>query len=179
MDFYLDIKINVEKILPTNNDAVSRVLQQWQRERPDLDLTPMGPIGRLKRCSALIHKRLDNTFGQFGLNTWEFDVLATLRRAGSPYCLPPTQLFSTLMITSGTMTHRLKGLEQRGLIERRDNPEDARSKLVLLSEEGLSVIDSALPAHLENERQLLAGLDPQQLELLDEQLSQLLLTLEQ
>jgi DNA-binding MarR family transcriptional regulator len=159
-------------------DAVDAILAQWARERPDLDCSPMGPIGRIKRCAALLQRKLDETFEKFGLSFWEFDVLATLRRSGAPYCLAPTALFSTLMITSGTMTHRLKGLETRELVRRLPNPEDARSVLVQLTPAGLELIDRAVAAHVENERRILSALGADDLAMLDSRLSQLLNVLE-
>jgi DNA-binding MarR family transcriptional regulator len=159
-------------------DAVDTILAQWARERPDLDCSPMGPIGRIKRCAALLQRKLDETFEQFGLSCWEFDVLATLRRSGTPYCLAPTALFSTLMITSGTMTHRLKGLETRQLVLRLPNPDDARSVLVQLTPAGLALIDRAVAAHVENERRILSAIGVEELAVLDERLSQLLNALE-
>ncbi|WP_233152987.1 MarR family winged helix-turn-helix transcriptional regulator [Motiliproteus sp. MSK22-1] len=159
-------------------DAVDTILEQWHKERPDLDVSPMGPIGRIKRSAVLIQKELDKTFSDFGLNSWEFDVLATLRRSGSPYCLAPTTLFSALMITSGTMTHRLKQLQARGLIARSANPDDARSMLVQLTAEGVKLIDRAVEAHVENERRILASISPADLAELNLRLSELLLELE-
>ncbi|MBS0882001.1 MarR family transcriptional regulator [Pantoea sp. JGM49] len=162
----------------TRSDAVDLILQQWQRERPDLDCSPMGPIGRLKRCTALIEQRLEEAFAEFELSMWEFDMLATLRRAGAPYSLSPTELFSTLMVTSGTMTHRLKRLESRGLITRQVNAEDARSMLVQLSQDGLALIDRAVEKHVDNERNILSGLSPEVLMALDSHLSGLLRSLD-
>ncbi|MDB5868576.1 MAG: MarR family transcriptional regulator [Polaromonas sp.] len=159
-------------------DAVDAILGQWRRERPDLDISPMGPIGRIRRCAELLQRRLDETFADFGMTSWEFDVLATLRRSGAPYCLAPTALFSSLMITSGTMTHRLKGLETRQLVERVPNSNDARSILVQLTSAGLVLIDSALEAHVENERRILAAMKPSELRVLDARLSGLLAVLE-
>lgn len=158
----------MDKLPPT--DAVDRILAQWQRERPDLDCSPMGPIGRLKRCAMLLEPQVEAAFVKHGLVRWEFDMLATLRRAGEPFVLSPTQLFSTLMITSGTMTHRLKALEKRGLIARLANPQDARSMLVALMPAGRVLIDEAVATHVANERQLLAGLSETQLQQLDEAL---------
>ena len=152
-------------------DAVDRILAQWQRERPDLDCSPMGPIGRLKRCAMLLEPQVEVAFTRHDLVRWEFDMLATLRRAGEPFMLSPTQLFSTLMITSGTMTHRLKALEKRGFICRLPNPEDARSMLVALTPEGRELIDKAVESHVENERQLLSGLSAAQRLQLDEALT--------
>ncbi|MNC44747.1 Multiple antibiotic resistance protein MarR [compost metagenome] len=159
-------------------DAVDAILAQWQCERPDLDCSPMGPIGRIARCAALLEQRLEPTFTQCDLSGWEFDMLATLRRAGSPYNLSPTELFSTLMVTSGTMTHRLKRLESRGLISRQANANDARSMLVQLTDEGLALIDSAVEKHVENERQILSGVSAESLRELDLRLKELLGALE-
>jgi DNA-binding MarR family transcriptional regulator len=159
-------------------DAVDTILAQWRREKPELDVGPMGAIGRLKRCAALIQRQLDQEFARFGLSGWEFDVLATLRRAGAPYRLAPTALFSTLMVTSGTMTHRLKGLEARGLVERQPNPEDARSLLVQLTDAGLALIEQALPAHVANEKHIMAALPPHDLATLDEALARWLAVLD-
>jgi DNA-binding MarR family transcriptional regulator len=159
-------------------DAVDAILEQWRRERPDLDTRPMGPIGRLKRCAALIERRLESNFAGFGLTLWEFDMLATLRRSGPPYRLTPTALFSALMVTSGTMTHRLNRLAERGLIERVPNPDDARSQLVQLSDAGRVLIDRVLPAHLATEAAMLNALSAAGLEQLDKQLSCLMRALE-
>jgi DNA-binding MarR family transcriptional regulator len=159
-------------------DHVDTILEQWARERPDLDAGPMGPIGRIKRCAALLEQRLEECFARFGMGLWEFDVLATLRRSGAPFCLTPTALFSTLMVSSGTMTHRMKSLETRGLVQRLPNPQDARSMLVQLTPEGLELIDRAVEAHLDNERQMLAWMPTEQLEALDLGLSRLLRGLE-
>jgi len=159
-------------------DAVDTILAQWKRERPDLDCSPMGPIGRLKRCAMLLEQRLELAFAEFELSTWEFDMLATLRRAGAPHILTPTELFSTLMVTSGTMTHRLKRMESRGFIARQVNAEDARSMLVQLTDEGLALINRAVEKHVENERQILSALSAEKLSELDDRLADLLRSLE-
>jgi DNA-binding MarR family transcriptional regulator len=159
-------------------DAVDRILEQWQRERPDLDVAPMATIGRLRRCALLLQRRLDDTFADFGMSSWEFDMLATLRRAGAPHRLTPTALFSALMITSGTMTHRLQRLEAAGWIVRLPNPDDARSMLVQLSAAGLQLVDRAVEAHVANEHRILAPLESKQLAALDAGLARLLAALE-
>ncbi|PHM39681.1 MarR family transcriptional regulator [Xenorhabdus mauleonii] len=159
-------------------DAVDAILEQWQRERPDLDATPMGPIGRIKRCAALLGQQLEVGFAKSGLSLWEFDMLAALRRAGAPFCLSPTELFSTLMVTSGTMTHRLKRLETRGFIERVPNAHDARSMLVQLTPHGRALIDRAVETHIDNERAILSRIPTGVLAELDAHLSTLLQALE-
>jgi len=165
-------------LINPSHDAVDAILEQWQRERPDLDCSPMGPIGRVKRCAALLDQRLELAFAEFELSMWEFDMLATLRRSGTPYSLSPTELFSTLMVTSGTMTHRLKRLESRGLISRQVNANDARSMLVQLTHDGMLLIDRAVEKHVENEKHILSGISAETLGELDRRLADLLRSLD-
>ena len=140
-------------------DWVGRVRQQWERERPDLELLPMEVIGRLSGAMMLISRdHLAPLFAEYGLQTGEFDVIATLRRAGKPYRLTPTALYESLMMSSGGMTARLDRLEKAGLVERRPNPEDRRGTLVCLTKKGFTLVDKLVGLHVENERRLLAGL---------------------
>lgn len=159
-------------------DTVDAIVALWRRERPDIDASQMGPLSRLTRCSLLLESRQAAAFSPFALTRWQFDMLATLRRSGAPYCLSPTALFSTLMITSGTMTHRLKLLEADGLIERLPNTQDARSMLVQLTEKGLQLIDRVVEVHVENQRKILSVLPEQTLSELDNALSLLMVSLE-
>ncbi|WP_107688187.1 MarR family winged helix-turn-helix transcriptional regulator [Neisseria wadsworthii] len=139
----------------TQPDAVDLIVAQWRREMPALAAENMALIGRLKRCAALVQPQLDSVFAEFGLSGGGFDVLATLRRAGSPYTLTPTELFASLMVTSGTMTTRLKNLEAQGWIRRLPNPEDARSMLVQLTDSGKALIEEVVFKHVQNEQKLL------------------------
>lgn len=139
-------------------DRAERAVEQWRRERPDLDVAPMAVLGRLSEAAALVRTRLDAVFARFGLQGGEFDVLATLRRSGAPYALTPTALYEATMVTSGAMTARLDRLERAGLIARRPNPEDRRGTLVALTDKGLALVDEALTAHVENEWSIVGGL---------------------
>jgi DNA-binding MarR family transcriptional regulator len=161
-----------------SDDAVDRIMEQWKAEKPRLDLSAMALIGRLKRCSALITPRLDRVFSKYELSGWEFDVLATLRRAGAPYCLAPTLLFNTLMVSSGTMTHRLIQLEKKALIKRVADKKDARSKLVQLTHSGFQLIDKAVDEHVQNELDMLSALGHEDTAKLNEGLVVLLKLLE-
>ncbi|ANT48490.1 MarR family winged helix-turn-helix transcriptional regulator [Mesorhizobium amorphae] len=140
-------------------DRAARAIEQWKRERPDLDVSPMAVIGRLNEASSLIaRERLAPLFARFGLQSGEFDVLATLRRSGQPYALTPTELYEATMVTSGAMTNRLDRLEKAGLILRAPHPSDRRGIVVQLTGKGLALIDEALTAHVDNEHEILAGL---------------------
>lgn len=142
-----------------NPDQVDEIVEQWDRERPDVDVSGMAIIGRISRLERLIRPRLEAVFAEHGLESWEFDVLATLRRSGEPYQLTAGQLLESMMVTSGAMTHRIDRLEQRGLVRRVDDPSDGRVVLVTLSSEGRNVVEAALVDHAANERRLVSGLD--------------------
>ncbi len=139
-------------------DHVDLILEQWGRERPDVDVSGMAIIGRLARLTKTIGPHLDVVFSQHDLESWEFDVLATLRRHGNPYQLNAGQLLGSMMITSGTMSNRIDRLEQRGLIRRVKDPSDGRVVLVALTAEGLDKINAALVDHAANERRLVGVL---------------------
>ncbi|MEM7225813.1 MAG: MarR family transcriptional regulator [Pseudomonadota bacterium] len=139
-------------------DHVDRILAQWRRERPDLDVAPMGLIGRVKRLALCLSQEMERTWAAHGLNGASFDVLATLRRAGPPYRLSPGNLITSTMVTSGTMTNRIDQLEKAGYVERIRNPEDGRGFLIALSDQGFAVIDAAVTDHVATQARLVAGL---------------------
>ncbi len=136
-------------------DRVARIQEEWRRERPDLDVSPQGVIGRLHRVAARLTEELVAVYAQHGLAEGDFDVLATLRRAGAPYERTPGELAEHTMITTGGMTKRLDRLERAGLLTRRVAEGDARGRVVALTDRGLAVIDAAVTDHLANERRLL------------------------
>ncbi len=160
------------------SDQVDVILEQWARERPDLDASPMGIFGRISRLARAYDVAIAETLKTFDLLPDEFDVLATLRRHGPPHELCPRDLLTTMMISSGTTTHRLDKLEARGLIVRRPDPADRRSILAALSPAGKRLIDRALTAHVENEERLLARLAPADRKRLASQLRDLLIASE-
>ena len=160
------------------HDHVDLIQAQWAQEKPDLDTSPIGVVGRISRISRHLDQLLQKNYSQFGLNGGEFDVLATLRRSGYPYKLSPTQLFSSLMLSSGAMTNRLDRLENVGLIKRGPNPNDRRGILVTLTEQGIELMDKAYPAHIANEQQMLASLTKAEQDILTDLLRKMLLSFE-
>lgn len=160
------------------NDRARRAQEEWQRERPDIDANVMALVGRLLQATHLLER---NWFlplaAQFELHQGEFDVIATLRRSGSPYAMTPTDLHEDLMLSSGAMTSRLDRLERKGLIERVPSPNDRRSTLVRLTPAGLALIDKLLPLHVANEQQALASLTQKEQAQLDGLLAKLLVGL--
>lgn len=136
-------------------DYVDQLLEQWTRERRDLDFSAMGIIARIARAAHLYDRELETVFSTFHLHRGRFDVLAALRRAGPPYLLSPTALYNSLLISSGAMTHRLDRLEKAALIDRIPDPHDGRGLLVRLTKKGFETIDQAVASHTRNELSLL------------------------
>ncbi|WP_418275860.1 MarR family winged helix-turn-helix transcriptional regulator [Isoptericola jiangsuensis] len=141
-------------------DRVARIQDAWRRERPDVDVAPQGIIGRLHRLAAHLDDELDTVYGRHGLGFGEFDVLATLRRAGAPYERAPGEIAQHTMVTTGAVTKRLDRLVAAGLVERRPAEGDGRRRVVALTREGLRVIDAAFTEHMTNERRLVDQLAP-------------------
>jgi len=139
-------------------DGVDEILEQWQRERPELDHSPVGVVGRISRLAREIEARLEPVYREHGLEPGWHDVLATLRRSGPPFQLRPTDLTNASMLTSSGTTKRLDKLESAGLIARSPDPQDRRGTLITLTGAGRELIDALTAAHLANERRILAGL---------------------
>src|SRR5215467_11436439 len=141
-------------------DEVDDLVAGWRAERPDLDLEPLQVLSRVSRLARHLDRARRAAFAAHGLETWEFDVLSALRRQGSPYQLSPGALLRATLVTSGTMTNRIDRMAEGQLVRRLPDPQDKRGVLVQLTDGGRAVVDAALTDLLRNERDLLAGLDP-------------------
>ncbi|HEX2127862.1 MAG TPA: MarR family transcriptional regulator [Solirubrobacterales bacterium] len=155
-------------------DRVDALIDQWRRERPDLDPAVMGTVGRILRAGTFLGAELDRFAAEQGLGRGEADVLLTLRRAGKPYRLSPTALSRSLLVTPGGMTSRLDRLEREGLIRRLPDPDDRRAIEVELTPSARRKVDALLPHHIANEERLLAPLTKRDRAELDRLLGKLL-----
>jgi DNA-binding MarR family transcriptional regulator len=157
-------------------DEIDRIVEQWNRERPDLDVSPTHTLQRMTRLSLLQGASFARVFAPYGISFGEYLVLAALRRAGPPYRMNPTRLFNSVILSSGAMTNRLDRLEAMGLVERQPDPTDRRGRLVALTNRGREVVDAAVVDHLENEQTLLGSLGAGEREQLAGLLRKLLLS---
>ena len=157
-------------------DAVDRVVNQWNRERPDVDVSPLEVIGRVSRLSRTVDRIIGENYARHGIEYWMFDVLATLRRSGEPFELSAGQLVKQTMVTTGAMTNRIDRMEQRGLVER-VTAEDRRKVIVRLTPEGLKLVDEVIVTHMETEEEILAALSGRQRDELARLLKKVLLHL--
>ena len=140
-------------------DAVDAIIEQWRRERPDLDVSPQAVFGRLHRLADRLREDLVRGYADFGLGEGEFDVLATLRRSGEPYEMAPGEIARHTMVTTGAVSKRLDRLERDGLVVRAVSEQDGRGRVVRLTAAGRRTIDEAFEAHIAREHGLLAPLD--------------------
>jgi DNA-binding MarR family transcriptional regulator len=140
------------------SEVVDRMVEQWSRERPDLDLDAMETLALFSRFGAGAARRIDATFAAHGINVGEFDVLASLRRSGEPFRLSPGELATQLVLSASAMTNRLDRLEARDLVRRSPDPDDRRALLVSLTSAGRELVDAAVVDHVRTEEGLLAAL---------------------
>ncbi len=148
-------------------DRVARIQADWRRERPDVDVSPQGVIGRLHRLAGQLTEELCRVYGRYGLGEGEFDVLCALRRAGEPFERAPGELAAHTMVTTGAMTKRIDRLERAGLVTRRRSADDQRGRIVALTTPGRELIDRAFTDHMRNERHLLGLLTAEEAETLE------------
>ncbi|MGA9776594.1 MAG: MarR family transcriptional regulator [Candidatus Dormiibacterota bacterium] len=159
-----------------SEDAIDRIVAEWNRARPDLDVSPTHVLQRITRLYLLQSNSFASVFSPFGLTFGEYEVLAALLRSGPPHRMKPKELVGALVLSSGAVTNRIDRVEAAGLVERLPDPDDRRGTLVALTGEGRRVLDRAARAHLDNEERLLAGLSPRRRRELADLLRRLLLS---
>jgi DNA-binding MarR family transcriptional regulator len=141
-------------------DEVDRLVVAWRAERPDLAIEPLHVLSRVSRLARHLDRARRAVFAAHGLESWEFDVLTALRRAGKPYQLSPGRLLNATLVTSGTMTNRIDRLAAAGLVQRHPDPQDKRGVQVRLTDDGRTRVDAAFADLLDRERDLLRALSP-------------------
>jgi DNA-binding MarR family transcriptional regulator len=159
------------------SDAVDTFLSQWALLRPDLDVTAMGPVGRLHRATRLMSRSIRGYFQAEGMEEWEFDVLATLRRTGPPHTLSPKDLVSVTMAGSSALTHRVNQLVAQEYVTREVDPDNRRKLLLTLTPKGMDLVDRVVEGHVANERRLMSALDSDEQQMLNVLLRKLLISL--
>jgi DNA-binding MarR family transcriptional regulator len=162
----------------SERDGVDEIIEQWRRERPDVDVAPIGVIGRISRLARELERRVEAVQVEHGLDGGWYDVLATLRRSGAPYRLRASDFAGSLMLTSSGTTKRLDRLERAGLIAREPDPDDRRGVLIALTPKGREAVERALVAHVANEQGLLSGLTKREQRQLADLLRKLQLSLD-
>jgi DNA-binding MarR family transcriptional regulator len=151
-----------DEIVSDQPDRVDHVIEQWRRERPDLDPSAKAVTGRVVRAGDLIRRRMSEALAPLGVRDGDYGLLSALRRAGDPFELSPTELRRHLLITSGGLTLQIERMERSDLVARRPNPDDGRGTLVRLTPHGRDVVDQAMARHADLEHELMAGLSAEE-----------------
>jgi DNA-binding MarR family transcriptional regulator len=160
------------------HDSIDRIVSEWRRELPSLDASPLTVIGRVTRLADIVRRHVDATLKPYGIGWDLLDVLGALRRAGPPFRRTPTALYRACMLSSGAMTNRIDRLERAGLVTRMPDPQDRRSILVGLTEQGYAVVEEAVAACWTTQQRLIAALPSNDRERIAGLLRTLLLALE-
>jgi DNA-binding MarR family transcriptional regulator len=159
-----------------HKDAIDRIVDQWNRERPTLDVSVTHVLQRISRVYMLQTASFASVFDRFGITFGEFEVLAALLRSGPPHQMSPSELVGAVVLSSGAMTNRIDRVEALGLVERLPDPDDRRGTLVALTREGQRTVDAAVVAHLANEERLIGALSATERRTLAQLLRTLLLS---
>ena len=137
-------------------DLVDRILGEWAVAYPDLDVSPIGVLGRVSRIASLAAARLDRNLEQFNLGRSEFDVLGALVR--SSRSLRASEVVSTTMLSGASVTKISENLVRRGLIDRHKSERDGRVVLLAVTPAGRELVEQVLPRRLADDARLLVGL---------------------
>ncbi len=141
-------------------DVADIGMAMWKKERPDIDCSGKAVTGRILRLAEVFMAAMNTNMSRFDVRYAHYAIVGTLRAAGKPYCMSPTELQNTLMITSGGVSNLLKKVEQMGYIRRRSDPGDGRGVIVELTRAGLALSEETMRAQAETERGLVAALSP-------------------
>jgi DNA-binding MarR family transcriptional regulator len=159
-------------------DIVDELLNQWAVERPRMKVSSLGIVVRVQMLGKLLQQRTSDALKKHGLKHWEYDVLSVLRRQGEPFEMPATDIARAALLTTGAMTTRIDGLEERRLVRRRQSKSDRRSVLVRLTAKGKSVVDAAIDSRLEDANRALARIPLKERRQMAANLRHLLLNIE-
>lgn len=130
--------------LDRRSQPLALLVHQWEEQRPDLDLRAFRAVGVIMQLAQVLESEF-RVFAQakFGLGSGDLRILMALRRAGKPYALRPTDLFRSLLVTSGAVTKQIERLVETGFV-RRVLPEGARRRhLIALTPRGVQAANLA------------------------------------
>ncbi|MFD1931382.1 MULTISPECIES: MarR family winged helix-turn-helix transcriptional regulator [Nonomuraea] len=143
---------------------------------PDHDGETARVTCRAIRVSRLLERGLKDYFSGHELESWEYDVLATLYQVGGYSCM--TDLSNALLLSPGAATNRIDRLVAKDLVTRETAPGNRRMIIVTLTDEGRRQVSALADGRAATERALLSGLSPDEQSAFGELLSKLLLSLD-
>jgi MarR family 2-MHQ and catechol resistance regulon transcriptional repressor len=115
----------------------------------------------LSRASAAVQTHLQASVAEYDLTLMEFGILEALYHRGDMLL---GELQRKILVSSGGVTYLVDRLEKRGLVERRDCPNDRRARFAVLTPEGEALISRVFPEHARCIERVLAGLGAEEQE---------------
>jgi DNA-binding MarR family transcriptional regulator len=143
-------------------DAVDRIQQAWERERPGTPAASIGVITRIWRIGKLLADERRKTLSRLGIDAATLDLLSTLRRAGEPYRLTAGAMAELTLVSAGAISQRVARAEREGLVSRERSDADGRLTYVTLTPKGHALIERSVDDLLTHEETLLSPLAPAQ-----------------
>lgn len=113
------------------------------------------------KLNKSLQVKLKDHFHEHGLTPTEFTVLDALYTHKR---LPIQEIGSIVLITSGAITHVLRGLEKKGFVIREQAKSDRRMYYAMLTEKGIQFWEDFVPNHQGYIRKLFEPFDIDQLE---------------
>lgn len=98
----------------------------------------------LWKASRSVEAHAHESIQGLGMSPTDFGVMEVLLHKGP---LPVNTIGKKVLLTSGSITTAVDRLEERGLVERCDDPYDRRVRIVALTKEGTKRIEAAFQKH--------------------------------
>lgn len=130
-----------------------------------------GVVERIQLLGRYLDTLRGRVTAPYQLTARDYDILARLYRSGAPYRLTPTHLALGTAAPATTVTSRLDRLERRGLIARISDPNDRRSLLAQLTDEGRALFREVVVEQGRQEAELFGQLRAGQLDQLSDLLT--------
>ena len=145
-----------------SKDRIDRVLMDWSEERPDLSTEALGIVLRIQTLAKSLADQLTDQLAELGLEWWEYDVLSVLRRQGKPFSMSSTEIAESIMLSTGALTNRVDGLQEKGLVSRSEDPDDRRRVIVTLTPKGEKLVNEATETRFQSAADALSDIPEKQ-----------------
>ncbi|MFY0622248.1 MAG: MarR family transcriptional regulator [Pelagimonas sp.] len=140
-----------------SRQTVAEILKSCETHWPSSLSPHTALILGLYRLRDIVSERTAPVVQSFGLSEAGFDILVMLRAQPEPYRLTPSDLYRSLIMTSGGVTKVLKSLEENGWITRIAHPEDKRSSFVQLTTAGADHAENVIQAVSKNDADIFSA----------------------
>ena len=156
---------------PANEARTRRAAGEMVRETgAELDLQQYFPY-RLARLAEQVSLAVAEVYSErFALSRQEWRVLAIL---GARSEIATKEIGPLTTLDKMQVSRAMQGLEARGIVSRKRDPDDRRERIVSLTSTGRALYRKVVPFALERETKLLSVLTPEEIWILHRAMSKL------